>query len=125
MNGEPRMQHCKSSHLSEHVSLRLHTMQSQPKLRSCQRGQHLCITCLGNNYEEHTHASQQYMAVLLVSQNIYSVIDLQLYCRFAKGYSHNVSHCAYPLCTLSHNSKTLQVCVPLRCMCVKHITAKK
>ena len=48
VNGEPRIQHCKSSHLSEHVSLRLHTMQSQPKLRSCQRGQHLCITCLGN-----------------------------------------------------------------------------
>ena len=48
VNGEPRMQHCKSSHLSKHVSLRLHTMQSQPKLRNCQRGQHLCITCLGN-----------------------------------------------------------------------------
>ena len=48
VNGEPRMQHCQSSHLSEHVSLTLHTMQSQPKLRSCHRGQHLCITCLGN-----------------------------------------------------------------------------
>ena len=52
----------------------------------------------------------------------YSVIDLQLYngdlqvCRFAKGYSHNVLHCAYPLCTVSHNSKTLQVCVSLRCI---------
>ena len=119
VNGEPRMQHCKSSPLSEHVSLRLHIMQSQPKLRSCQRGQHLCITCLGNIrsalYGEHTRASQQYRAVLLVSQNFNSVIDLQLYCRFAKGYSHNVSHCAYPLCTVSHNSKTLQVCVSLRC----------
>ena len=31
-----------------YVTLRLNTMQSQPKLRSCQRGQHLCITCLGN-----------------------------------------------------------------------------
>ena len=73
-------------------------------------------------YDEHTHASQHYRAVLLVSQNFNSVIDLQLYSRFAKGYSHNVLHCAYPLCTVSHNSKTLQVCV---CMCVKHITAKK
>ena len=89
VNGEPRMQHCKS------------------RLRK---------------YEENTHASQQYRAVLLVSQNFNSVIDLQHYCRFAKGYSHNVSHCAYPLCTVSNNSKTLQVCV---CMCVKHITAKK
>ena len=35
-------------------------------------------------YEEHTHASQRYRAGLLA---FYSVIDLQLYCRFAKGYS--------------------------------------
>ena len=75
-------------------------------------------------YEEHTHASQQYMDVFLVSQN-YNSVDLQLYCRFAKGYSHSVLHCAYPLCTVANNSKTLQVCVSLRCMCVKHITAKK
>ena len=57
-----------------------------------------------------------YMAVLLVSQNCNSVIDLQLYCRFAKGYSHNVLHCAYPLCTVPHNSKTLQVCVSDVCV---------
>ena len=120
VNGEPRMQHCKSSHLSEHVSLRLHTMQSQPKLRNCQRGQHLCITCLGN-----------IRSTLMLCKNIglyylYHIIFIQLLtCNFtAKGYSHNVSHCAYPLCTVSNN-KTLQVCVLLRCTCVKHITAKK
>ena len=66
-------------------------------------------------YQEHTHALQKYRAVLLVSQNFNSVIDLQLYCRFAKVYSHSVSHCAYPLCTVSHNSKTFQVCVSFVC----------
>ena len=71
-NGEPRMQHCKSSHLSKHVSLRLHTMQSQPKLRSCQRGQHLCITCLGNMRGAH-----RTIEGCITQFN--SVINLQLY----------------------------------------------
>ena len=99
------MQHCKSSHLSEHVSLRLHTMQSQPKLRSCQRGQHLCITCLGN-----------IRSALMFRKNIglsylYHIIFIQLLTyNFTAGLqkaSHSVSHCAYPLCTVSHNSKTV------------------
>ena len=35
-------------------------------------------------------------------------------CRLAKGYSHNVLLCAYPLCTVSNNSKTLQVCASFK-----------
>ena len=73
-------------------------------------------------YGEHTHALQQYRAVLLDHRIFIQLLT----CNFtAKGYSHNVSHCAYPLCTVSRNNKTLQVCVLLRCTCVKHITAKK
>ena len=55
---------------------------------------------------------------------LHHILFIQLLtCNFTAGLQK--ATVAYPLCTVSQNSKTLQVCVSLRCMCVKHITAKK